>query len=251
MGGKVLVPTSQFIRTLNAARLASDVMGTDSVIIARTDAQAANMVTSDSDPRDHQFITGERTTEGFFRMINGIDTAVNRALSYAPYADLIWCETDTPNMKEAEYFAKCVHEQFPGKPLAYNCSPSFNWKAHLSDDQITSFQKDLGALGYRFQFVTLAGFHSMNHAMFKMARGYRKQGMAAFVEIQQDEMEQEAHGFTARKHQREVGATVFDKIATMVAGGDSSTTAIKGSTEEEQFEYTNDLQTFKSSFNTP
>jgi isocitrate lyase len=251
MGGKVLVPTSQFIRTLNAARLASDILGTHTVIIARTDAQAANMLTTDSDKRDHKFLTGERTSEGFYKVHNGIHVAIDRAISYAPYADLLWCETDTPDYKEAKYFAESVHSQYPGKPLAYNCSPSFNWADYLSASEIESFQKDLGKLGYRYQFITLAGFHNMNHAMFKMARGYRKRGMSAFVEIQQDEMKQENHGFTARKHQREVGASYFDKVTTLVSGGDSSTTALKGSTEEEQFEYTQDLETFKSSFHSP
>lgn len=251
MGGKVLVPTSQFIRTLNAARLASDILGTHTVIIARTDAQAANMITSDADERDHKFLTGERTPEGFYVLQNGIDTAIDRALSYAPYADLIWCETDRPNMEEARYFAQSVQEQFPGKPLAYNCSPSFNWSEYLSPSEIENFQKDLGKLGYRYQFITLAGFHNMNHAMFKMARAYRKRGMTAFVEIQDDENKQEKHGFTARKHQREVGASYFDKITTLVSGGQASTTALKGSTEEEQFEYAEDLENFQSSFNSP
>lgn len=251
MGGKVLVPTSQFIRTLNAARLASDVLGTNTVIIARTDAQAANMLTTDVDKRDTKFLTGERTAEGFYRLYNGMDMAVDRALSYAPYADMLWCETDCPDLKEAAYFAQNVHEQYPGKPLAYNCSPSFNWSEYLSEHEIETFQKELGKLGYRYQFITLAGFHNMNHAMFKMARAYRKRGMSAFVEIQNDEKKQENHGFTARKHQREVGASYYDKITEMVSGGATSTTSLKGSTEEEQFEYAQDLETFKSSFNSP
>ena len=235
MGGKVLVPTSQFIRTLNAARLASDSLGASSLVIARTDANAATMVTSNHDPRDKDFFTGERTAEGFFIVKNGIEHAIHRGRSYAPYADMVWCETDKPSISEATYFAKAIHEKFPGKPLAYNCSPSFNWKAHLSNDEIKTFQQDLGKLGYRFQFVTLAGFHSLNHAMFKLARGYRKNGMAAYVELQEDEFDQEKHGFTAHKHQREVGASYFDKISTMVSGGESSVTALKGSTENDQF----------------
>jgi len=236
MGGKVLVPTSQFIRTLNAARLASDVLRTDTLLIARTDANAATLLTSNHDERDRKFTTGERTVEGFYRVNNGIDQAIGRGLAYAPYADLIWCETDKPDIKEAHKFASSIHEQFPGKPLAYNCSPSFNWKKNLTDKEIRYFQQDLGKLGYRFQFITLAGFHSLNHAMFKLARGYRERGMSAYVEIQEDEFSLESEGFTAHKHQREVGASYFDKISTMVAGGESSTTALKGSTEEEQFE---------------
>jgi len=251
MGGKVLVPTSQFIRTLNAARLASDILQTHTLIIARTDAQAANMITSDADKRDHKFLTNERTPEGFYVLKNGIDTAIDRSLSYAPYADLLWCETDRPDLKEAKYFAESIHEYFPGKPLAYNCSPSFNWSEYLTEKEIENFQKDLGKLGFRYQFITLAGFHNMNHAMFKMARAYRKRGMSAFVEIQNDEMRQENHGFTARKHQREVGASYFDRVTTMISGGQASTTALKGSTEEEQFEYTQDLENFRSSFNSP
>lgn len=235
MGGKVLVPTSQMIRNLNAARLASDVLGTDTIIIARTDALSANMITSDSDERDQGFVTGERTPEGFCRVENGIDQAVSRGLSYAPYADLLWMETDTPDIKKAALFAEIIHQQFPGKPLAYNCSPSFNWSAHLSKENIRHFQSDLGKLGYRFQFVTLAGFHSLNHAMFKLARGYSQTGMEAYVEIQQDEFKQAKHGFTAHMHQREVGTGYFDAISNMVAGGESSTTALQGSTEKEQF----------------
>jgi len=236
MGGKVLIPTSQFIRTLNAARLASDVLRTDTVLIARTDANAATLLTSNHDQRDKKFSTGERTVEGFYYVNSGIDQAIDRGISYAPYADLIWCETDKPSIDEARKFASAIHEQFPGKPLAYNCSPSFNWKKNLSDKEIRYFQSDLGKLGYRFQFITLAGFHSLNHAMFKLARGYRERGMSAYVEIQEDEFTLESQGFTAHKHQREVGASYFDKISTMVAGGESSTTALKGSTEEEQFD---------------
>lgn len=235
MGGKVLVPTSQFIRTLNSARLAADVLGTDTILIARTDAQGANMVTSDIDERDTYFLTGERTSEGFFKSKNGIEQAISRAISYAPYADLLWCETDTPSIQEAKLFAEAVHYDFPGKPLAYNCSPSFNWKKYLSDNDIVNFQKDLGKLGYRFQFVTLAGFHSLNHAMFTLARGYKERGMGAYVKLQQDEFAQAKHGFTAHRHQREVGAGYFDQISMMVSKGQSSVRALKGSTEEEQF----------------
>jgi len=235
MGGKVLLPTGQFIKTLNAARLASDVLGVNSVIIARTDAQAANMVTSNIDERDTYFMTGERTSEGFYKSTNGMEQAISRGISYAPYADLVWCETDIPSIAQAKLFADAIHHDFPGKPLAYNCSPSFNWKKYLTDDEILTYQKDLGKLGYRFQFVTLAGFHSLNHAMFKLARGYAHNGMAAYVEIQEDEFAQEQHGFTAHKHQREVGAGYFDKISMAVTKGESSTTALKGSTEDEQF----------------
>jgi len=236
MGGKVLIPTGQFIRTLNAARLASDVLGTDTVLIARTDANSATLLTSNHDERDQAFLTGERTAEGFFRVNNGINQAISRGLSYAPYADLLWCETDKPDIAEAQLFAESIHSQFPGKPLAYNCSPSFNWKKNLSDKEIAAFQKDLGKLGYRFQFITLAGFHSLNHAMFKLAKGYKERGMEAYVEIQEDEFTLEKDGFTAHKHQKEVGASYFDKISTMVAGGHSSVTALTGSTEEEQFD---------------
>jgi len=236
MGGKVLIPTSQFIRTLNAARLAADVMGTHTVLIARTDANAATLLTSNHDDRDTPFLTGNRTPEGFFEVQNGIDQAIARGLSYAPYADMLWCETDKPNIQEAAFFANAIREQFPGKPLAYNCSPSFNWKKHLSDKEILYFQRDLGKLGYRFQFITLAGFHSLNHAMFKLALGYRQRGMGAYVDIQEDEFSLEKYGFTAHKHQKEVGAGYFDKISTMVSGGMSSVTALKGSTEEEQFD---------------
>lgn len=248
MGGKVLIPTSQFIRTLNAARLASDVLGTHTLLIARTDANAATLLTSDHDIRDRKFTTNERTPEGFFRLNNGIEHATARGLSYAPYADLLWCETDKPDINEAAYFAKSIQEQFPGKPLAYNCSPSFNWKKYLSDEEIMYFQKDLGKLGYRFQFITLAGFHSLNHAMFKLAHGYRRRGMSAYVDIQQDEFHLEKHGFTAHKHQKEVGASYFDKISTMVAGGQSSVTALAGSTEAEQFDEVEQFERAKSSF---
>ncbi|CAB4004950.1 Isocitrate lyase [Paramuricea clavata] len=237
MGGKVLVPTQQFIRLLNAARLAADVMGVTTVIVGRTDANSAGLVTSDIDPRDKPFLTGERTPEGFFRSRAGLDQAIARALAYAPYCDVLWCETSKPNIEEARRFAQAVHARFPGKPLAYNCSPSFNWKANLNDREIAVFQKELGRLGYRFQFVTLAGFHSLNHAMFKLARDYRDNGMTAYTKIQEDEFNQAKFGFTAHKHQREVGVSYYDAIAMAVSGGNSSVTAFKGSTEDEQFKH--------------
>ncbi len=235
MGGKVLVPTSQFIKTLNAARLASDILGTTTIIVGRTDANAAGMVTSDIDDRDKPFLTGERSPEGFFYAKAGLDQAIARALAYAPYCDLLWCETSKPNLEEARKFAKAVHAKYPGKPLAYNCSPSFNWKACLSDSECYNFQRELGKLGYRFQFVTLAGFHSLNHAMFKLAKDYKKRGMAAYADVQEDEFNLESEGFTAHKHQREVGTGYFDKVSLAVGGGVSSLTALTGSTEEEQF----------------
>jgi isocitrate lyase len=237
MGGKVLVPTQQFIRLLNAARLAADVMGVTTVIVGRTDANSAGLVTSDVDPRDKPFLTGERTPEGFFCSRAGLDQAIARALAYAPYCDVLWCETSKPNIEEARRFAQAVHARFPGKPLAYNCSPSFNWKANLNDREIAAFQKELGRLGYRFQFVTLAGFHSLNHAMFKLARDYRDNGMTAYTKVQEDEFNQEKFGFTAHKHQREVGVSYYDAIAMAVSGGNSSVTAFKGSTEDEQFKH--------------
>ena len=237
MGGKVLVPTQQFIRILNAARLAADVMGTTTVIVGRTDANSAGLVTSDIDPRDKPFLTGERTPEGFFRSCAGLDQAIARALAYAPYCDVLWCETSKPNIEEARRFAQAIHARFPGKPLAYNCSPSFNWKANLNDREIAVFQKELGRLGYRFQFVTLAGFHSLNHAMFKLARDYRDSGMTAYTKIQEDEFNQSKFGFTAHKHQREVGVSYYDAISMAVSGGNSSVTAFKGSTEDEQFKH--------------
>lgn len=235
MGGKVLIPTTQFIKTLNAARLASDVCNVPTIIIARTDANAANMVTSDHDPNDQPFLTGERTDEGFFKSTPGIDQAISRGLAYAPYCDLVWCETAKPMLQEAEAFASAMHEHFPGKPLAYNCSPSFNWRAALTDQQIATFQQELGRLGYRYQFVTLAGFHSLNHGMFHLAKGYKERGMSAYVEVQEAEFNLEQFGFTAHKHQREVGTGYFDMISTIVSGGKSSLTALTGSTEEEQF----------------
>jgi isocitrate lyase len=235
MGGKVLVPTSQFIRTLVAARLASDVMGVPTVLVARTDAESAKLLTSDVDPRDQQFCTGERTPEGFFRFRGGLEAAIARALAYAPYADLLWCETQTPSLTEARRFAEGVHAEYPGKLLAYNCSPSFNWKKHLSDAEIARFQRELGAMGYKFQFVTLAGFHSLNHGMFELARAYAQEGMAAYARLQQAELLCEPAGYTATRHQREVGTGYFDQIAQVVAGGEASTLALGESTEAHQF----------------
>ena len=233
LGGKVLVPTAQFIRTLTAARLAADVAGVPTVLVARTDALSATLLTSDVDPTDQEFVTGERTPEGFFRVRPGLEPVVARALACAPYADVIWFETSTPDMGEAREFAQAVHELYPGKLLAYNCSPSFNWRNHLEDRQIASFQDDLAELGYRFQFVTLAGFHALNEAMFELADGYAQRGMSAYVELQEREFELEERGYTATRHQREVGAGYFD--ALLQALGESSTLALSGSTEEAQF----------------
>ncbi len=235
MGGKVLIPTSQAIRNLVSARLAADVMGVPTIIIARTDADAASLITSDVDPADHEFLTGERTMEGFYGVDAGLDQAISRGLSYAPYADVVWCETSTPDLDQAEKFAAAIHEKFPGKLLAYNCSPSFNWKAKLSDEEIATFQRQLGEMGYKFQFITLAGFHALNFSMFELARDYKDRGMAAYSELQQREFDAEKYGYTATKHQREVGAGYFDEVAQVVAGGAASTTALTGSTEEEQF----------------
>jgi isocitrate lyase len=235
LGGKVLVPTQQFIRTLNAARLAADVSGVATLLVARTDADAASLITSDVDERDRRFLTGERTPEGFYRIKSGLDMAIDRAISYGPYADILWCETSTPNLEEARHFAEAVHAVHPGKLLAYNCSPSFNWKAKLDDVTIAKFQRELGAMGYRFQFVTLAGFHALNHSMFELARGYREHGMAAYSKLQQAEFASEGDGYTATKHQREVGTGYFDAVSQAVSNGQSSTTALKGSTEEAQF----------------
>jgi isocitrate lyase len=235
LGGKVLVPTSQFVRTLLAARLAADVLDVPTVLFARTDALAATLLTSDVDERDAAFATGERTGEGFCRVENGIESAIARALSYAPYADVLWCETSTPDLEEAEAFADAVHERFPGKLLAYNCSPSFNWKRHLDDETIADFQVRLAAMGYRFQFITLAGFHALNESMFELARGYADEGMTAYVRLQENEFALEESGYTATRHQREVGAGYFDLVAQAVSGGESSTLALKGSTEEAQF----------------
>ena len=236
LGGKVLVPTSQFIRTLVSARLAADVLDVPTVLVARTDALSATLLTSDVDDRDKEFTTGERTSEGFFRIKPGIEAPIARALAYAPYADVLWCETSTPDLDEAAQFAEAVHAQFPGKLLAYNCSPSFNWRKHLDDATIASFQRELGAMGYKFQFVTLAGFHAVCNSMFELARGYAADGMSAYVRLQQAEFANEELGYTATRHQREVGAGYFDAVLEAVTGGDSSTLALKGSTEEAQFE---------------
>ena len=235
MGGKVLLPTAHGIRNLIAARLAADVMGVPTVLIARTDADAAKLITSDVDPADHEFLTGERTAEGFYRVRAGLGYAIARGLAYAPYVDVVWCETSEPNIEEARVFAEAIRAEHPGKLLAYNCSPSFNWEAKLSDREIATFQEQLGAMGYKFQFVTLAGFHSLNHSMFELARDYRQRGMAAYSELQRAEFASERYGYTATKHQREVGAGYFDDVAQVVAGGAASTTALTGSTEDEQF----------------
>ncbi|TKH03279.1 isocitrate lyase [Peribacillus simplex] len=236
LGGKVLLPTQTAVRNLVSARLAADVMGTPTILIARTDADAADLITDDIDPVDAPFITGERTPEGFYRTNAGLDQAIARGLAYAPYADLIWCETSEPNLADARRFAEAIHAEFPGKLLAYNCSPSFNWKAKLSDEEIANYQVELGKLGYKFQFVTLAGFHSLNHSMFNLALGYKDRGMAAYSELQQAEFASEPDGYTATRHQREVGTGYFDEVAQVVSGGTSSTTALAGSTETEQFE---------------
>ncbi len=236
MGGKVLIPTKTAIRNLVAARLAADTMGVPTLIVARTDANGAFLITSDVDETDRPFITGERTEEGFFKMRGGIDAAIARGLSYAPYADLVWCETSEPNIEEARRFAAAIHAQFPGKLLAYNCSPSFNWKLKLSQSDIDTFQQQLGAMGYKYQFITLAGFHALNHGMYELARDYAKRGMAAYSELQEAEFASETHGYTATRHQREVGTGYFDAVATAVSEGKSSTTAYHGSTEEEQFQ---------------
>jgi isocitrate lyase len=235
LGGKVLLPTQTAVRNLISARLAADVMGTPTLIVARTDANAADLITSDVDPYDAPFITGDRTPEGFFRTTAGIDQAISRGLAYAPYADLVWCETSEPNLEEARRFAEAIHEKYPGKLLAYNCSPSFNWKKKLDDETIAKFQKELGKMGYKFQFVTLAGFHALNHSMFELARGYKDRGMAAYSELQQAEFDSEQHGYSATRHQREVGTGYFDEVSMVISGGTSSTTALKGSTEAEQF----------------
>jgi isocitrate lyase len=235
LGGKVLVPTSQFVRTLSAARLAADVSDVPTLLVARTDALSATLITSDVDERDHEFLTGERTPEGYFFLQPGLESAIARGLAYAPYADLVWFETSTPDMQEAADFAEAIHERFPGKILAYNCSPSFNWKRHLEDDEIASFQQELGRMGYRFQFITLAGFHALNASMFELAKGYSAEGMSAYVRLQEHEFELEEDGYTATRHQREVGAGYFDLVAQAVSGGESSTLALRGSTEEAQF----------------
>jgi isocitrate lyase len=236
LGGKVLVPTQQFIRTLTAARLAADVCDVPTVLVARTDALSATLLTSDMDERDQPFLTGERTAEGFFIVESGLDSAIARGLAYASYADLVWFETSTPDLGEAREFADALHERFPGKLLAYNCSPSFNWRRHLEDEEIADFQERLAEMGYRFQFVTLAGFHALNASMFELARGFAEEGMTAYVRLQEREFELEAEGYTATRHQREVGAGYFDLVAEAVSGGESSTLALKGSTEEAQFQ---------------
>jgi isocitrate lyase len=235
MGGKVLIPTSAFVRTLTAARLAADVMGVPTLIVARTDANGAHLITSDVDERDRPFLTGERTPEGFFRMRGGLDAAIARGISYAPYADLVWCETSEPNLTEARRFAEAVHAKYPGKLLAYNCSPSFNWRKKLDAETIRRFQRELAAMGYKFLFVTLAGFHQLNHGMFELARAYKEEGMTAYSRLQEAEFASEGAGYTAVKHQREVGTGYFDDVATVIASGKTSTTALAGSTEKAQF----------------
>ena len=234
LGGKVLIPTGQHIRTLNAARLAADVCDVPSLIIARTDAQAATLVTSDVDERDRAFVTGERTGEGFYRVRNGVPACIARGLAYAPYSDLLWMETSKPDLTIAREFAEAIKQEFPDQMLAYNCSPSFNWKQHLDDDTIAKFQRELGYMGYSFQFITLAGFHALNHSMFELARGYASEGMTAYVALQEREFAAEEAGYTATRHQREVGTGYFDLVSTAISP-DSSTTALAGSTEEEQF----------------
>ena len=235
MGGKVLVPTRDAVAKLIAARLAADVCGVPTVLVARTDAEAADLVTSDIDDNDKPHLTGERTVEGFFRSKPGLEQAISRGLAYAPYADLVWCETGKPDLEYARKFAEAIHKQFPGKLLAYNCSPSFNWKKNLDDATIAKFQRELGAMGYKFQFITLAGFHALNYSMFHLAHGYARDNMSAFVELQQAEFAAAERGFTAVKHQREVGTGYFDAVTTAIEGAESSTTALKGSTEAEQF----------------
>ncbi|KEF38241.1 isocitrate lyase [Schinkia azotoformans MEV2011] len=235
LGGKVLLPTQTAVRNLISARLAADTMGVPTVLVARTDADAADMITSDIDDNDKPFLTGERTPEGFYRTRPGIEQAISRGLAYAPYADLIWCETSTPDLEQAQQFADAIHAKFPGKMLAYNCSPSFNWKSKLDDETIENFQREIAKMGYKFQFVTLAGFHALNYSMFQLAQGYKTRGMGAYSELQQAEFAAEAQGYTATKHQREVGTGYFDEVSQIVSGGQSSTTAMKGSTEEAQF----------------
>ena len=235
MGGKVLIPTQQAVRHLSAARFAADVLDVPTIIVARTDANAAQLLTSDVDQRDREFCTGERTAEGFYRIRGGLDAAIARGLAYAPYADLIWCETSEPNIEEARQFADAIHTKFPGKLLAYNCSPSFNWKKKLDECSIAEFRRRLGEMGYRFQFITLAGFHALNHSMFELARDFNERGMSAYADFQEREFASEASGYTATRHQREVGTGYFDDIARVISEGTSSTTALTGSTEEEQF----------------
>ena len=235
MGGKVLVPTSQFIKTLTSARLAADVCAVDTVLIARTAAGSAKLITSDIDERDHEFMTGERTPEGFYKICGGLKMAIARGLSYCPYADLIWFETSTPDLEEAKMFAKAIHQKYPGKFLAYNCSPSFNWKKNLNDKTIKQFRELLNEMGYRYQFITLAGFHTLNYSMFELSKKYKEKGMAAYSKFQQKEFSAAKDGFTATKHQHEVGTGYFDKVSQTISGGESSTLALKNSTEEDQF----------------
>jgi isocitrate lyase len=235
MGGKVLVPTQEAVQKLIAARLAADIMDVPTILVARTDAMAAGLITSDVDKYDREFITGERTVEGFYETRAGLDQAISRGLAYAPWADLLWCETSTPDLAQAQAFADAIHAKFPGKLLAYNCSPSFNWKARLDDATIARFQKELGAMGYKFQFITLAGFHALNYSMHTLARGYRDRQMSAYVELQEAEFSAEKYGYTATKHQREVGTGYFDALTQLIGGSQSSLSALSGSTEEEQF----------------
>ena len=235
LGGKVLVPTSQFVRTLAAARLAADVLGVPTVLVARTDAESATLLTSDVDEADRPFIEGDRTAEGFFRIRGGVEAAIARGLAYAPFADVLWCETSTPDLEDARVFAEAIHERFPGKLLAYNCSPSFNWRAHLDDDEIAGFQRELGAMGYRFQFITLAGFHALNASMFELANAYANEGMSAYVRLQEREFELEPLGYSATRHQAEVGTGYFDRVSEVVSRGTASTLALAGSTERAQF----------------
>jgi isocitrate lyase len=235
MGGKVLVPTQEAIQKLVAARLAADIMGVPTLLVARTDANGSYLITSDIDDVDKPFIENERTVEGFFKLKGGLDAAIARGLAYAPYCDLIWCETSTPDLAEAKRFAEAIHKKYPGKLLSYNCSPSFNWKKNLDDDTIAKFQKELGAMGYKFQFITLAGFHALNHSMFDLAKAYKATGMTGYVALQEKEFADEKRGYTATKHQREVGTGYFDQLAQVISGGQSSTTALSGSTEEQQF----------------
>jgi isocitrate lyase len=236
MGGKVLVPTQEAVQKLIAARLAADICNVPTIIVARTDAMGADLITSDIDARDLEFSTGERTVEGFFRTRAGLDQAIARGLAYAPYADLIWCETSTPDLGQAKAFSEAIRAEFPDKMLAYNCSPSFNWKKNLSDTDIARFQNELGAMGYKFQFITLAGFHALNHSMFQLARGYKARQMSAYVELQEAEFAAEAQGYTATRHQREVGTGYFDQLAQAISAGQSSLSALSGSTEEDQFD---------------
>ena len=235
LGGKVLVPTEHFVRTLTAARLAADVLGVPTLVIARTDALGATLLTSDIDPRDRRFVTGSRTPEGYHRVREGMEAAIARGLAYAPFADMLWCETATPDLDEARAFAEAIHAEYPGKLLAYNCSPSFNWRQHLDDAAIAAFQKELAAMGYRFQFITLAGFHALNASMFELASGYAAEGMSAYVKLQEREFELEEEGYTATRHQAEVGTGYFDRVSEVISGGTASTLALKGSTEEAQF----------------